>query len=98
MQRAVTNVFGHLILRDEIIGISPLYRRTAPDQAMQVLYGACKLSFDVYTKQNVIKIESDYFRPLDIDQGKEEKRAFNKWKDDYNDLYDIIKNILLNEG
>jgi hypothetical protein len=89
-------IFGHMIKRDEIIGISALRVKATTDPAMWSLYGAKKLFFHVHTKQNSIEIDSDYFKVSSIDEKEalDERKAYNEWAGEYKKLKELIKLML----
>jgi hypothetical protein len=86
-------IFGNVIKRDEIIGISVLQSKRPTDQMAQI-FGAVKLTFKIFTKQNMIEIESDYFRLQEHGHEEEEKKKLREWESKYWASKEIIKELL----
>jgi hypothetical protein len=49
----------HIISDEQVIGISPFYRKEEGDPAMRALYNAHTLTFEVITKHNSVTIKSN---------------------------------------
>jgi hypothetical protein len=74
--------FNTTIKDEEIIGISSLWRKDHPDRSNVMLYGAFDMNFVVYTKQNSIKIFSNYFT-----NDKANQRILTEWQLEYCNYY-----------
>lgn len=74
-------ICGHIISKNEIIGIGPLMVKFSNDQAVRMLYNSKQLSFYLHLKNHSIKIESDW---LDLGTAKEPNDAESKARAEYN--------------
>ncbi|HRH60314.1 MAG TPA: hypothetical protein PL045_07075 [Chitinophagaceae bacterium] len=90
------NICGHLIKKDQIVGIGPLMKESVGDITTQNLYGSFRLFYLIHFKSSSIKIESTWMdtKGLSDSDIKYFQTVENRFTAEYNEAHALIEEII----